>query len=130
MLLSTLWPAAEAFAQLSYEIVRTVHATITAPMLPELSKFERHCLIQRRVKLLGDRLGYEGRTEVSTHGGERGAPMLPKALTLCVAASCANVAFLERSRCPLLARCRQVAMVGGFGPKLQRYRRGDRLAKS
>lgn len=41
MLLSTLWPAAEAFAQLPYEIVRTVHATITAPMPPELSKFER-----------------------------------------------------------------------------------------
>lgn len=66
MLLSTLWPAAEAFAQLPNEIVLTVHATITAPMPPELSKFGRHSLIQQRVKTLGDRLGYEGRTEVAT----------------------------------------------------------------
>jgi hypothetical protein len=57
MFLSTLWPAAEAFAQLLNEIVLTVHATITAPMPPELSMFGRHSLIQRRVKTLGDRLG-------------------------------------------------------------------------
>ena len=44
MLHSTLWPAADALAQLPYDIVQTIDATITAPMPAELSKMERHFL--------------------------------------------------------------------------------------
>lgn len=66
MLQSTLWPAADILAQLPYDLVQTIDATITAPMPAELSKMGRHNLIQQRLKVLGDSLGYEGRTEVST----------------------------------------------------------------
>jgi hypothetical protein len=66
MLHSTLWPAADTLAQLPYDIVQTIDATITAPMPAELSKMGRHFLIQRRLKALGNSLGYKGRAEVST----------------------------------------------------------------
>lgn len=60
----TLWPAPDAAWRLSGELIGIIQQTVTAPLPDDLSKLQRHNLIQKRVAHLGTRLGYDAKIEV------------------------------------------------------------------
>ncbi|WP_419320592.1 hypothetical protein ACN2C7_06495 [Caulobacter sp. ErkDOM-E] len=60
----TLWPAPDADWRLSGELIAIIQQTVTEPLPGDISKLQRHNLVQKRVAHLGTRLGYDARIEV------------------------------------------------------------------
>lgn len=60
----TLWPAPDAAWRLSDDLIGIIQQTVTKPLPADISKLQRHNLIQKRVAHLGTRLGYDAKIEV------------------------------------------------------------------
>ena len=62
----TLWPAPDADWRLPADLIEMIQRAITLPMPTDLSKLQRHDLVQRRLAQLGRDRGHDARIEVGT----------------------------------------------------------------